>query len=167
VPPAPTSTSALVRNAVLGGDLGAFDDAYGTTSSSTIHYTTIGGQVAMLTLTPMQGTDDLTRAGIIEISPSSDQLGSESWDTATLQAFALRLLPPDATAVGDESGANGQSIHDLHSNLLRATFPATVFTNDPGTRTVAPGTLNWSCFRRAAKSANGADYCNISVGLFN
>ncbi len=168
-PPTATPTSAaahLISGATLGGTAAAFDAVLGPRVDAETWSTSIGGQPAYLMIATQPGTDGSERAASIVIGPPPELLATETWDLATLSSYAQRLLPSDATPAGTESGPNGTTVHDLHSDQLTATFPAATFTNDPGTRQVAPGSLNWSCYLASPQGGNGVNQCQISVGTY-
>lgn len=163
---APPTPAPLIGGATLGGTPDAFQSALGAPVSYLTWSVAIGGQPASVQVHVAQGSDGVSRATIITISPPPDRLTSQTWDLAALRDYALRFLPPDAQDTGTEVGPHDTPVHDLGSRLLAASLPASVFTNDAGTRSVAPGSLNWLCFLNGQPSSR-VNECFLSVGTYN
>ena len=110
---------------------------------------------------------------IIQVSTPVD-LGdtSETWTLATLRDYALRFLPPDAKSMEIESqgGGQGETVHDLNSSRLAATFSPDRFTDDGGDRQVQSGMLNWSVLTfliRDRPLTSSVNTCYVVIGTYN
>jgi hypothetical protein len=120
----------------------------------------------------LAGTDDASHIYIIQVeTPIQSGDTSETWSLTTLSNYILRFLPPDAKSLGTEAqgGGKGETMHDLYSARLAATFSADKLTNDGGARQVQPGTLNWSCLlaRFPGGPSTGVNTCTIAIGTYN
>ncbi len=168
VPPLPSPIVHIILatptppTTVVGARLGGRDDAFASTYTEDAgHYdATIAGQPVTINTMVSGGTDGAARVIEIDVWPEGN-----AFDTKTAAKIAVTFLPSDAVHLRDvqDQFKDGNYVHVYHSNLLAASFDASVFVDSVDLTTPIPsGTLSWTCSPHDLTNTlfNG---CTISV----
>lgn len=165
----PWNVSGAIYAPTLGGTSDDFLHTYAVVPGSRgLMYTaTVAGQRVLIVLTladPSQTLDGQPHVAIVNVRVPDDTLGAETWSESTADAIAQTFLPTDVTDARTVS-TNGLRDHRYHSDAAEATFLADQFTNDPGTQTVPPGAVSYTCQPYPHLSA-GYGQCVITIGSY-
>lgn len=166
--PVPTATPkpATIHAPVLGGTWPDFENVYGPQlgGERNLWGATIAGQPVQIyadLISEGHTTDGDEHAYVVDLQVPPQFLGVESWDVATAIQIAQTFLPADARHLSDVPVSNGLD-HRYHSDALKATFAADIFTTEAG-NPVDPGTLRFEC-NALGRSGGPIQECYISVG---
>lgn len=155
-----TATPATI--ATLGGTLGDFVQRYGNSidEGGLMYAATLAGQRVRISMElddPRQSRDGQAHVIAIDVQPSSNALGIETWDAATADAIAQMFLPPDAQFQRTIM-MYGLTRHIYHSDEMAATIL-------PGQYTNVPGSLSYYCHPwLPSATAIGYGQCHIAIG---
>jgi hypothetical protein len=176
--PAATNTSAPrgpqpIFAPVLGGTVADFTQLYGlpqnpadATTGLWLQFTIVGHPIMSLSVdaAPANESQD-GQLHIMDLSVQAPR--GTTWSSTTQQQILAALIPSDATFERQQSTRNGNE-RLYTSAQLAATFNPDLFTNQAGTRTVAPGTFFEQCKLGNTPIAAGgaANACVVFVGVY-
>jgi hypothetical protein len=134
-----------VNGPYLGGTESNFQAAFGAptlNASQSRHYeTTINGtHVLIVALLGAGGVTDRMR--FLRIAPDDQGV---TWNASTGEAMVKQFLPPDSKYQKDKKSQNVGTEHVYLSQLLAASFPASVFTDIDTDAPLPPGTFDYYC----------------------
>jgi hypothetical protein len=137
--------STKVNGPYLGGTESDFQAAFGAptlNASQSRHYeTTLDGiHVLVIALVGAGGVTDRMR--FLRIAPADQGL---MWDVGTGEAMAKQFLPPDSKYQRDKQAPDAGTEHVYLSQLLAASFPASVFFDIDTDAPLPPGTFDYYC----------------------
>jgi len=139
------SGPAKVNGPYLGGTESNFQAAFGAptlNASQSRHYeTTIAGtHVLIVALLGAGGVTDRMR--FLRIAPADQGV---TWTAATGETLVKHFLPPDSKYQKDKQSRDVGTEHVYLSQLLGASFPASVFTDIDTEAPLPPGTFDYYC----------------------
>jgi len=147
------SGPAKVNGPYLGGTESNFEAAFGApilnTSQTRIYQkyqTTIADTHVVVIATPEPATDG-NRILFLRIAPADQGASADqgAWNAATGETMVKRFLPPDSTYQKDKQNQAVGTEHVYLSQLLGASFPASVFTDIDTEAPLPPGTFDYYC----------------------
>jgi hypothetical protein len=139
------SGPAKVNGPYLGGTESNFQAAFGAptlNASQTRHYdaTLDGTQVLVIAQVGAGGVTDRMR--FLRIAPADQGV---TWPAGTGESLVKKFLPPDAKYQKDKQSPDVGTEHVYLSQLLAASFPASVFTDIDTDAPLTPGTFDYYC----------------------
>ena len=148
-----------VNGPYLGGTESNFQMAFGAptlNASQSRHYdATLDGAHAVIVA--LVGTDGVTdRMRFLRIAPAE----GVTWPAGTGLALVKKFLPPDAKYQKDKPSSDVGIEHVYVSQLLAASFPASVFTDIDTGAALTPGTFDYYC----GGDVNADGGCALNLG---
>jgi hypothetical protein len=134
-----------VNGPFLGGTESNFQAAFGAPATNVAqsrqYQTTIAGtRVLVIATVGAGGVTDRMR--FLRIAPADQGV---TWDAATGSAMVKRFMPPDSAYQRDKQAPDAGTEHVYLSQLLAASFPASVFTDIDTDAPLPPGTFDYYC----------------------
>jgi len=139
------SGPAKVNGPFLGGTESNFQAAFGAptanASQSRNYDATIAGtHVLVAALLGAGGVTDRVRS--LRIAPAD---AGVTWNASTGETLVKKFMPPDSAYQRDKRAPDAGTEHVYLSQLLAASFPASVFTDIDTDAPLPPGTFDYYC----------------------